>query len=424
MRLKKTIALTLLTTTLSGIVCPAVISAESVDQKIEQSDKKINELTDKKNDSDKTLAELDTTIKKLDADVNKLLDDKVSLEKDINKLTKEIDELKEIIKKRNAQIESQARSAQLNKEDQDLLNIILNADSISDALSRTVAYTKLVSANKDIMEAQKKDKDSLDIKKKTMDKKVEIVAKKAKELQTKQTKLEKNKAEQVQLAENILTELSKESSNKSAYEAQKADALRIAEENKKRLKELSDKQVEAEKALQAQREKEQLEAQDSISISKPSSSIGKSDNSKGDGSSTVSLPSQGGFALPLAGGYTITSGFGSRPDPTGYSGAHHDGIDLATSAGTPIYASRGGQVVEAGYHSSAGNHVIILHDNGLYTYYMHMTSIGTKVGATVKTGESIGTVGSTGNSTGNHLHFGISSGLWTGFIDPASIINF
>ena len=424
MRLKKTIALTLLTTTLSGFVCPTIIGAESVDQKIEQSEKKINELTDKKNNSEKTLAELDSSIKKLDSDVNKLLDQKVSLEKDINKLTTEINDLTEIIEKRNAQIERQARSAQLNKEDQDLLNVILSANSISDALSRTVAYTKLVSANKDLMEAQKRDKDSLDIKKKISDKKAEMVSKKAKELQTKQTKLEKNKAEQVQLAEKILSELSKESSNKSEYEAQKAEAIKIAEENQKRLKELAEKKSEAEKALQAQREKEQLEAQDSISVSKPSSSIGTSNNSNGDGSSSVTLPSQGGFALPLAGGYTITSGFGSRPDPTGYSGAHHDGIDLATSAGTPIYASRGGKVVEASYHYSAGNHVIILHDNGLYTYYMHMTNIGTSVGAEVKAGESIGTVGSTGNSTGNHLHFGISSGLWSGFIDPASILSF
>ena len=227
--------------------------------------------------------------------------------------------------------------------------------------------------------------------------------------------------------------MSKESSNKSELQSQKAEAERIAAENKKRLKELAEKQTAAEKALKEQREKEQqeaeakqLEANDSISPSKQSSAIGKSNNSQSEEQEkeVVSLPSQGGFSLPLAGGYTITSGFGSRTDPTGYSGSQHDGIDLATSAGTPILASRAGEVVEASYHPSAGNHVIILHDNGLYTYYMHMTSIGTSVGSVVEAGQTIGTVGSTGNSTGAHLHFGISSGLWSGFMDPSSILSF
>ncbi|WP_269844045.1 hypothetical protein [Vagococcus martis] len=40
MRLKKAIAVTLLTTTLSGFVCPAVITAETVDKKIENTQKK------------------------------------------------------------------------------------------------------------------------------------------------------------------------------------------------------------------------------------------------------------------------------------------------------------------------------------------------------------------------------------------------
>lgn len=434
MRFKKMIAFTLLTTTLSGFVCPAVIHAESVDKKIEDSQKKIDELNAKKQASYKTLSDLDSTIAKLDKDINKVLEEKASLEKEINSLTKEIDDLTIIINKRNKQIESQARSMQLNREDQDLVNVILESESISDALSRTVAYSKLVSANKDIMDEQKKDQATLAKKKETLNKKVVDVNKTAKELKTKQEKLEKSKAEQVALADKILKELSKETDNKSAYESQKAEAKRISEENKKRLKELSDKQAAAKKALQEQREKEQkeaeakqLEAQSSLSISKQSSAIGKSNNNTKtdeDKNETISLPSQDGFSLPLSGGYTITSGFGSRTDPTGYSGDHHDGIDLATGAGTPILASRAGQVVEASYHPSAGNHVIILHDNGLYTYYMHMTHIGTSVGSVVDAGDTIGTVGSTGNSTGAHLHFGISSSLWSGFINPTSILSF
>lgn len=129
-----------------------------------------------------------------------------------------------------------------------------------------------------------------------------------------------------------------------------------------------------------------------------------------------------GFLAPLASAINISSSFGSRSDPTGYSGNQHDGIDLTGSAGTPILAARYGTVVEAAYQASAGNYVIIKHDNGYYTYYMHLTEYFVSVGQTVETSAQIGTMGTTGNSTGVHLHFGLATDIWSGFVNPASFI--
>lgn len=42
-----------------------------------------------------------------------------------------------------------------------------------------------------------------------------------------------------------------------------------------------------------------------------------------------------------------------------------------------------------------------------YTYYYHLHDVFVKVGQTVKSGDSLGTVGNTGRSTGPHLHFGV-----------------
>lgn len=105
-----------------------------------------------------------------------------------------------------------------------------------------------------------------------------------------------------------------------------------------------------------------------------------------------------GIALiePISG--TITSRFGRRSRGT------HTGLDIATSAGTPIKAAATGTVIYAGYKGSYGNLVIVAHTNSVQTYYAHCSKIYVSVGQTVSQGETISAVGSTGNSTGPHLH--------------------
>lgn len=128
------------------------------------------------------------------------------------------------------------------------------------------------------------------------------------------------------------------------------------------------------------------------------------------------------FAAPLAGELVVTSGFGYREDPTGASGNQHDGIDFAGSYGQTVLATRGGTVEQAGFDPSAGNYVIIRHDNGYYSYYMHLSEMQLATGQTVTQGATVGLMGSTGNSTGVHLHFGVSTQVWSGFVDPATLL--
>ncbi|RHK06207.1 peptidase M23 [Enterococcus casseliflavus] len=128
------------------------------------------------------------------------------------------------------------------------------------------------------------------------------------------------------------------------------------------------------------------------------------------------------FSLPITGAVSISSGFGTRADPTGFSGTQHDGIDFTGQAGEKIVAARDGQVEDAGYGPSTGNYVILAHDNGFYSYYFHLTAVSVSKGATVAVGEQVGTMGTTGNSTGVHLHFGLSKTLWSDFVDPAAYL--
>lgn len=88
-----------------------------------------------------------------------------------------------------------------------------------------------------------------------------------------------------------------------------------------------------------------------------------------------------------------------------YGNNGHKGIDIAGPYGTPIVAAEAGQVIEAGYHYSWGNYVLIYHDQTYTTRYAHLSSFSVGSGEYVSRGQMIGREGSTGNSTGPHLHF-------------------
>ncbi len=111
--------------------------------------------------------------------------------------------------------------------------------------------------------------------------------------------------------------------------------------------------------------------------------------------SNVARIGTGHFIWPTTG--RITQGFSRR----------HNGIDIATSRGTPLRASDTGEVIWAGWRTDGlGYAVIIDHHNGYVTVYGHqMRQPSVRVGQYVARGQVIGYVGSTGHSTGPHVHF-------------------
>jgi murein DD-endopeptidase MepM/ murein hydrolase activator NlpD len=115
----------------------------------------------------------------------------------------------------------------------------------------------------------------------------------------------------------------------------------------------------------------------------------------------------GSLLQPVQG--RLTSGYGWRIHPITRTRRFHDGIDLATSAGTPIRAADKGRVVHAGWWGPYGIAVLIDHGSGISTLYGHCQhgSLRVSVGDVVSRGQVIAGVGSTGWSTGPHLHFGV-----------------
>lgn len=124
----------------------------------------------------------------------------------------------------------------------------------------------------------------------------------------------------------------------------------------------------------------------------PACAVPASDMEEEEGESSSSIVSGAGGACPV--GARLSQGF-SRS---------HDGIDLASPIGTPIYAVAAGKVTASGPAQGYGQWIRIQHDDGSMTEYGHMSKRFVQVGARVKAGQKIAAVGSEGRSTGPHLH--------------------
>lgn len=124
---------------------------------------------------------------------------------------------------------------------------------------------------------------------------------------------------------------------------------------------------------------------------------------------TPNIPLQQSTAKRFAYLPTI-SGYYMQP-ATGYNwGRIHgrNGVDVANSCGTPIYAAADGTVAIAdaiGYNGGFGKFIKLLHSNGTETLYAHASKLLANVGEFVSRGQQIAVMGSTGRSTGCHVHF-------------------
>lgn len=87
----------------------------------------------------------------------------------------------------------------------------------------------------------------------------------------------------------------------------------------------------------------------------------------------------------------------------------HKGVDLFAKEGTTVFSSTSGMVMYVGELSRGGKVVVVLGPKWRFHYYAHLKDIHIQSFSIVRSGESIGTVGTTGNAKGKppHLHYSI-----------------
>jgi murein DD-endopeptidase MepM/ murein hydrolase activator NlpD len=108
-------------------------------------------------------------------------------------------------------------------------------------------------------------------------------------------------------------------------------------------------------------------------------------------------PDRSPFVWPVEG--AVASPFGPRGE------VHHDGMDIAAPAGTPVRAARGGRVLYSDELRGYGNLLILDHGDGYATVYAHNRVNLVVAGGVVRQGDVIAEVGATGESSKASLHF-------------------
>ncbi|HZP15441.1 MAG TPA: M23 family metallopeptidase, partial [Nocardioides sp.] len=119
------------------------------------------------------------------------------------------------------------------------------------------------------------------------------------------------------------------------------------------------------------------------------------------------IPVPGNWANPVA----------STKILTGFSATGHSGVDLATTAGAPVYAATSGVVQLTGSNTAVaaagGTHSLVIYTgNSLTLAYQDLATDAVADGQQVRVGQLLGTVAATPTdnaSTGPHLHFGINT---------------
>lgn len=129
----------------------------------------------------------------------------------------------------------------------------------------------------------------------------------------------------------------------------------------------------------------------------------------------LKLNVQSDFVIPVPG--VVTSGYKYRWRH------YHKGIDLNLNTGDTVVAAWGGKVRYAKYNTGGyGNLVVIRHNNGLETFYGHLSKVLVSPNDEVTAGDVIGLGGNTGHSYGAHLHFEVR--FYDMSINPEEIIDF
>jgi len=101
----------------------------------------------------------------------------------------------------------------------------------------------------------------------------------------------------------------------------------------------------------------------------------------------------------------------------------HFGVDIAAEKNSAVFSVLSGVVLFSGYSENFGNFLMVGHEGGFTSIYLHNSALLKKTGDLVTSGEKIALIGSSGKlSSAPHLHFELWSGVTP--IDPEKYLKF
>ena len=218
----------------SGVTLSAAASvhAEDYDSQIAAADNAISNLASQQETAQAQVATIQSQVSTLRTQKSDLETKNAELEKVSADLESEIQELSSKIVARQDSLAKQARSAQQNNTATSYINSILNSKSISEAITRITAISKVVTANNDMLTKQESDQKELAAKQEENQAAINEIATNKAELETTEAGLTTQQAEleaaQVALAAELATAQDEKTSLVSAKSTAEAVAASTA----------------------------------------------------------------------------------------------------------------------------------------------------------------------------------------------------
>ncbi|MBL1224319.1 coiled-coil domain-containing protein [Enterococcus sp. BWR-S5] len=301
---------------LTAISLPTAVKATDYDTQIKEQDQKINELKTKEAEAEAALAKIEEELETTARKIEELSETKDVLTEEIKALYNEISDLNVRIQKRDVQMQKQARDVQVSGNGTNYLEVLLNSESISDALTKVQGLTTLVNANNDLLEQQTEDKTTVEEKTEVVEGQISALEQAETDLNEKQDSLDTLKIEQEIAKNDLEAQRATEESKKSEYISQKEAAeKKLADEQAAQKK----KQEEAERLAQeilAQTNKVNVIEEDgtTTAVDTPSGGVSNgTDVSIPESAGEVSAAKQAAISAALADvGNSYPTGWGAQ----------------------------------------------------------------------------------------------------------------
>lgn len=222
---KKLVAIALASTILAtSIVTPFTAQADEILTKIQQQETKISELDSKQSTAEENLSAITAEVDAAEKRAETLLANRVKTQDEIVALQEDIAELQVVIAQREEQLDEQARSVQVNGSNENYLNFIVASESFTDLVSRIDVVSKMVSANKELVEQQIADQKAVEDKKSKTEENLSKINAMAMELEQLKGDLQVKKIEQESAIAALAAEKATAESDRQMFLAQKEEA--------------------------------------------------------------------------------------------------------------------------------------------------------------------------------------------------------
>lgn len=222
---KKLVAIALAGTILAtSIVTPFTAQADEILTKIQQQETKISELDSKQSTAEENLSAITAEVDAAEKRAETLLANRVKTQDEIVALQEDIAELQVVIAQREEQLDEQARSVQVNGSNENYLNFIVASESFTDLVSRIDVVSKMVSANKELVEQQVADQKAVEDKKNKTEENLNEINAMAMELEQLKGDLQVKKIEQESAVAALAAEKATAESDRQMFLTQKEEA--------------------------------------------------------------------------------------------------------------------------------------------------------------------------------------------------------